>query len=202
MQTDADARTLAFYDTNASAYSERKPRREDIEALGYFMAQIPSESKICDLGCGNGWASAEFVKNGHCVIAIDGSSGLALEAKRKYGLNVEVKHFGELELNRELDGLWACWSLHHVSATDFPKILQHVSTFIRPGGLFFFSIKGGTTEDRDKNDRLYARYEWSELSNLIEDNVDGMILSHVSWTVCERDGSESLRHQVFVKIAT
>ena len=202
MPTEADTRTLAFYDSNASAYSERKPRREDTEALGYFMTQMPGESVICDLGCGNGWASAELARNGYQVKAIDGSIGLALEAKRKYGINVDVKNFDELAFDCDFDGLWACWSLHHVSLAAFPATLKRVSQFIRPGGLFFFSIKGGENEDRDQNGRLYARYEWEGLSNIIEDHVNGIIIKNASWTVCESPGHESLRHQVFIRIAT
>lgn len=196
-----DFRTLAFYDENASAYSARKPRCEDIKALEFFMDELPNGSSICDLGCGNGWASASLVKNGHLVRAIDGAAGLAVEAKRMYGLDVEVASFDKFTFQNEFDGLWACWSLHHTPREAFPTLLAQVSKAVRSGGLLFFSVKGGPHEGRDKNDRLYAYYEWEELSKIIDSSINGTIIKHTSWTVEGSDGEASIRHQVFVRIA-
>ena len=202
MTEDDDARTLAFYDGNASAYSERRPRREDLESLERFMAEIPAGADVCDLGCGSGWASARLVERGHVVTAIDGSAPLAAEAKRMHGLSVEIATFDEFDFRSAFDGLWACWSLHHTSRTSFPRLLERVSRGIRPGGLLFFAVKGGVDEGRDGNDRLYATYDRSELSGIIAENVDGNVIEHRTWSVDDSCGAGSPRHSVFVRMAT
>jgi len=67
--------------------------------------------------------------------------------------------------------------------------------------LIFFSVKGGSTEGRDKNDRLYAYYDWNELLEIIGTAVDGDIVKYKSWRVIDADEEGSLRHQVFIRMA-
>ena len=198
----ADGKTLAFYEKNAWNYSTRKPRNEDLEALEYFMNEIPSGTNICDLGCGNGWASAKLVENGYTVRAIDGSASMADEAMRMYSLPVEVATFDQFSFKSYFDGLWACWSLHHTPSLLFPQILAQVSQGICPGGFFFFSIKGGTRESRDENDRLYSYYDWDELYEIVRAAVDGEIVNRKSWRVKDSDEEGSMRHQVFIRMAS
>ena len=196
-----DSRTLTYYDQNATIYAARKPHHEDIDALEYFMSEMPKGGDICDLGCGNGWASAKLIENGFQVKAIDGSAGLAAEAKRIYGLTVAVAKFEEFSYRSAFDGLWACWSLHHAPRTVFPELLKRVSESVRPGGLLFISVKGGTGEDRDSFDRFYAYHEWHELSELSGKAVDGQIIRHASWSEKCFEGKETPLHQIFIRMA-
>ena len=59
-------------------------------------------------------------------------------------------------------------------------LLQRVSEGVRPGGILFFSVKGGGGEKRDTFDRLYSYHEWRDLSDVIGGAVDGQIISHAS----------------------
>ena len=196
----SDIRTLDFYDQNSKIYAARQPHREDIEALEYFMSELSEGSDICDLGCGNGWAAAKLIENGFRVKAIDGSAGLATQAKRIHGLKVEVSKFEEFSYRSTFDGLWACWTLHHTSRGVFPKLLQTISESVRPGGILFFSVKGGGGEKRDTFDRLYSYHEWSDLSDVIGEVVNGQIISHASWSEKCFEGYQTPLHQVFIRM--
>ena len=195
-----DARTLDFYNENARKYAERTPHDADVDALEYFMNELPEGSDVCDLGCGNGWAAAKLIENGFRVKAIDGSAGLAAQAKQIYDLSVEVKKFEDFNYQSTFDGLWACWSLHHTPHLVFQRLLQRVSESVRPGGILFFSVKGGIGENRDTFDRLYSYHDWSDLSAVINRAVDGQIIRHASWSEQCFEGKQTPLHQAFIRI--
>ncbi|WP_350334026.1 class I SAM-dependent methyltransferase [Coralliovum pocilloporae] len=196
---ETDAQTLEFYDSDASAYAERQPHKKDEEALNQFMEHLPEGSAVCDLGCGNGWASAKLIEHGFQVTAVDGSAGLALEANRNYGVSVNVMTFEDFKYHATFHGLWACWSLYHSPRANFPKLLKRVSDSVIPGGVLFISVKGGTGESRDSFGRFYSYFEWNELKDIIETTVDGIIINQDSWSDKCFEGKNTLLHQVLIR---
>lgn len=129
------------------------------------------------------------------VKAIDGSAGLAAEAFRLFGLQVQVLRFEDFHEPDCYDGVWACWSLHHAIRKAFPRLLQRISQSVIPGGYLFFSVKGGTGESLDELSRHYARYEIGELSKMIEELAIGHIVEHESWSaVCYSGATDKMRH--------
>lgn len=194
-----DRQTLAFYDSDAARYAERKPHQRDERALEEFMEQLPDSAAVCDLGCGNGWASARLLERGFQVKAIDGSAGLAPEADRVHGVSVDVMTFHDFKSRAEFHGLWACWSLHHAPRAAFPGLLRKVSESVLPSGVLFISVKGGTGENRDSFGRFYSYFDRDELEKLLAENVDGQIVRHDSWTDRCFEGKDAQLHQVLIR---
>lgn len=197
----SDERTLAYYDQNAARYAERPPHQKDRVALKQFLRLLPRDASVCDLGCGSGWAAAAMAENGLRVHAIDGSAGLAAQAQHKHNVSVDVATFDEFRVRHAYDGIWAGWSLHHVPRGSFPELLHRVSAAVRPGGLFFFSVKGGTAQGRDQLDRFYAYHSWPELQQIIEANVAGTVIAQTSWTDHCFAGVLTQLHHVLIRMS-
>lgn len=165
--TNADRETLDFYDREAKAYAAREPGRNDETALARFSEALPTGGAVLDLGCGAGWASKRFAEDGYAVTPTDGSAPLAAEAEALTGLKTRVMRFDELEDVAAFDGVWASYSLHHIPRAELPDALARVRRALRPGGVFFIGVKGGTGEGRDKLGRFYAYYGTEELMSLL-----------------------------------
>ncbi len=173
---ESDDNTLAFYDAEAKSYSDAFIDQRDTKHLKQFMEELPKGGTVCDLGSGNGWAAVALRDAGFNVTAIDGSAGLAQEAKARHGLDVKVMRFEDFTFVDTFDGMWAAWSLHHARRAAFPDLLQRVGKSIRDGGILFLGMKGGDGEKRDSLDRLYAYYQIDELKTLVADRVGADIL--------------------------
>lgn len=195
----ADDRTLAFYNGNADAYAARDPHDRDVAALARFIDRLPPNAAVCDLGCGVAWAAAAMQARGLCVTAMDGSIELAQRAKRLHGVDVEVVRFDDFNYQDVFDGVWACWSLHHSPRAQFPDLLQRVAASIRPGGLLFFSVKGGAGEGRDALDRRYAYFSVAELTAVIESRGLGRLLEQDSWIARTFSGEAEEMHQLLLE---
>jgi SAM-dependent methyltransferase len=199
MIENSDAGTLAFYDSNAGAYAESTSGEIDRDYLDAFMAKLPENGSVCDLGSGSGWASAEMRDAGFDVTAIDGSTGLAAEAKKRYNLDVQVMRFEDFAYENTFDGLWAAWSLHHSPRQSLPELLQRVGKSVRPGGVLYLSMKGGSGEDRDTLDRLYSYHEMDELLSLIDERIGGEVLKQDTWDGKGFDGTPSPMHALILR---
>lgn len=199
MIENSDAGTLAFYDSNAGAFAETASEDIDRDYLTAFMAKIPENGFVCDLGSGNGWASAVMRDAGFGVTAIDGSAGLAAEAKKRYNLDVQVMRFEDFAFRNAFDGLWAAWSLHHAPRRSFPELLQRIGKAVRPGGILYLSMKGGSGESRDTLDRLYSYHGMDELLGLIDKCIGGAIIKQDTWDGEGFDGTPSPMHALIVR---
>ena len=196
---ETDAETLSYYDENAATYAERAAGEQDLQRLKRFMSELPPRARVCDLGSGNGWASVVLRDAGFDVVPVDGSAGLAAQAKARHGLDVQVLAFEEFSFVNEFDGLWASWSLHHAKRAAFPDLLTRVGAALRPGGVLFMSMKGGAGEYRDKLDRFYAYYEMDELVGLIGQRIGADVLESESSDGKGFDGTETPRHMLLLR---
>ncbi len=158
------------------------------------MAELPPKAHVCDLGSGNGWASVAFRDAGFDVTPVDGSAGLAAQAKARHDLDVEVMKFEEFSFENAFDGLWASWSLHHAKRTSFPDLLERTGASVRPGGLIYLSVKGGAGENRDTFDRFYAYYEMDELLDLVQERIGADILLQQTLSAEGFDGLVTAGH--------
>lgn len=194
-----DEKTLNYYEENARRYAARQPRFEDSEALSHFLSLLPKTAQVCDLGCGNGWATAKMIVQGCSVIPIDASEQMAAEAKRMHDIDVIIEDFDDFSYQDVFDGFWSCWVLHHTTVDNFANLLTRVAKSVRPGGVIFFSLKGGSSNRRDEKDRLYAEFNEDALLDIIHRSVPGTILNHRTWQAATADGNTSLRHATFIR---
>lgn len=161
----ADERTLAFYDAEAAAYAAKG---HGDTLLAEFISALPAGARVLDLGCGGGWHSAQLRDAGFVVTAIDGSAGLAAEAKQRWDIDVRAMQFDELDFVDAFDGVWASASLHHARAEDLPRVFAAIRRATKRDGVFHATLKVGE-DRRDKLDRFYCAMSESALSALTRD---------------------------------
>jgi SAM-dependent methyltransferase len=161
----ADERTLAFYDAEAAAYAERP---HGAGMLADFIAELPPNARVLNLGCGGGWHSAQLRDSGFAVTSIDGSAGLAAEVKRRRGIDVRVMRFEELDYLDAFDGIWASASLHHARGEDLPRTFAAIRRAMKSGGVLHATFKVGE-DRRDKFDRFFCAMSERTLRALAAD---------------------------------
>lgn len=159
----ADARTIAFYDAEASAYAAASGKARQ---LADFLAELPAGARVLDLGCGAGADSAALIAAGCAVTSVDASAGLAREAKRLWGIDVRVMRFDQLDDADAFDGVWASASLHHARAEDLPGVFAAIRAATKPGGVFHATLKAGETDRRDALGRFYCAMSQAALARL------------------------------------
>lgn len=153
MEGDEDP-TFRFYADNAETYANfwltPSTRR-----LGDFLAVLPENAEILELGCGNGRDSGLMLERGYKVTPTDGTPELAAVAARRLGVDVPVLLFEDIDGIEAFDGIWAHACLLHVQRPELPDILARIHRALRPGGVFYASYKSGGEEGRDSFGRYY-----------------------------------------------
>lgn len=149
-----DEATLQFYRSNAESYARREitSRRARLAA---FLALLPLDAAILELGCGAGGDTAEMLARGFNVRATDGSPEMAAVASRSLGRPVETLLFHDLHEVETYDGVWANACLLHVPRQELATVLSLIWRALKPGGAFFASYKEGEAGGRDTLDRYY-----------------------------------------------
>ena len=149
-----DDATLQFYRRNAEAYSEREITSRHAR-LARFLALLPRDAAILELGCGAGGDTAEMIARGYDVTPTDGSAEMAAVASRKLGRPVGTLLFHDLDAVEAYDGVWANACLRHVPRDQLAGILSLIHRALKPGGAFYASYKAGDGDGRDTLNRYY-----------------------------------------------
>jgi cyclopropane fatty-acyl-phospholipid synthase-like methyltransferase len=149
-----DPETLRFYGAEAVKYTSRgrEPSRDRIET---FLAHLPPNATVLELGCGGGQDSEFMLAKGFDVRPTDGTQEIAHEAEKRLGIPVATLLFGDLDAQDAYDGIWANACLLHIPRAELPDILARIHTALKAGGLFYASFKAGEAEGRDEFDRYY-----------------------------------------------
>ncbi|MGE0287770.1 MAG: class I SAM-dependent methyltransferase [Bradyrhizobium sp.] len=149
-----DDATLQFYRRNAEAYAQREITSRHAR-LTKFLALLPTDAAILELGCGAGGDAAEMIARGYDVTPTDGSPELAALASRKLGRPVATLLFHDLDAVEVYDGIWANACLLHVPREQLSGVLALIHRALKPGGAFYASYKAGESDGRDALDRYY-----------------------------------------------
>ena len=162
-----DNRTLNVYDNNVETYRRLVDKLPELESISQFTSRLSPGALILDLGCGIGNAAAQMRDQGFQLVCVDGSPEMVKAANDAFSLNATTAFFSDLDAIALYDGIWANFSLLHAAKADFPRYLKAIHTALKPGGLFFISLKSGKGEKRDQLGRFYAYYQEDELENLL-----------------------------------
>jgi SAM-dependent methyltransferase len=172
----ADERTLAYYDGDAAAFAQTI---YDKHLLADFIADLPVGGCVLDLGCGAGAHSAMLRDAGFVVTSVDGSAGLAAEAKWLWNVDVRLMHFDQLDFADAFDGVWASASLMHASGEQLPAIFAAIRRATKDGGVFHVTLKEGV-DRRDGRGRFFCGMSKDALTALAADWRDVRIDGHVA----------------------
>ncbi len=163
----ADSETLAFYDGEAAAYAAYASDKAERVWLARFAARLDPGAAVLDFGCGSGWAAYALEVQGFRVSALDGSAGLAEEARRRYGVVVRVAQFEEFDDAGLHGGIWASFCLLHDTRDAMPGHLARLHRALEPGGWLYLGLKEGEGESRDPLGRRYTYFGAAEIGTLL-----------------------------------
>ncbi len=163
----SESGTTLFYDSHAQDYCESTVHLDLHEFHEPFVKELRPGSHILDAGCGSGRDSKEFLKRGYRVTAIDASPQLARLATAYTGQKCEVLAFQEMQFREEFDGIWACASLLHVPPRDIKDVMTRFIQALKPGGVFYISLKEGQGERIADDGRFFNYYTRDSFRELL-----------------------------------
>lgn len=127
-------------DTHPVALLRLENRARNPWILEKIHSLLGEHQKILDLGCGAGFLTNAFAKQGHQVTGVDLSAqSLEVAKKRDSTHSVHYLHLDAFALafpEKSFDVVCAMDFLEHIERPE--KIIQQAARLLRPGGLFFF----------------------------------------------------------------
>lgn len=109
-----------------------------------FRDRLAPGARVLEIGAGTGQDSACFQREGFAVVAADLSPAMVEHCRAK-GIEAHVMDFLHLNFPAgSFDAVFAMNCLLHVPNADLPSVLAAVRAVLRPGGLFFVGVYGGT----------------------------------------------------------
>lgn len=164
-----DERTIAWYDNAAAEYDNLTSAGSPSDRLEAFMALLPANAEVLDLGCGPARASVHMRAAGFRPDPVDASRGLIELANKTHQIGARYMTFDDLDAIAAYDGVWANFSLLHAPRADLPRHLKAIARALRDGGVFHIGMKTGKGEERDRIDRNYTYVTVPELQGLLTD---------------------------------
>ena len=134
------------YDRNALERENYEIAPWKVEERQHFLTLLQNEGKqrLLEIGAGVGRDGKFFQDNGLDVICTDLSPEMVALCRAK-GLIAYAMDFLSLDFPpASFDAVYALNCLLHVPKPDFPAVLEAIQRLVRPGGLFFLGVFGGT----------------------------------------------------------
>lgn len=137
------------YDRGAAARDTHEKGEWKLAERSAFLRRLNDEGleRLLEIGAGTGQDSAYFMSHGLSVRATDLSPEMVARCREK-GIDAEVMDFLQLDFPpSSFDAVWAMNCLLHVPNADLPQVLDAIAALLRPGGLFFLGVYGGTSSE-------------------------------------------------------
>ena len=144
--------------------------------LNRFIALVPKNAKILDVGCGSGRDVHYFLDYKLQPIGIDASLELIKECKKRVPLG-NFLQMNMLNLNFqpfEFDGLWALDAISYINKNSIPLILQNFNKILKQKGILYISVRQGEGEKLIAHEKLNKKeilidfYSQLEIEDLIK----------------------------------
>jgi len=135
--------------------------------LRAFIELLPEQGHVLDAGAGPGHHAQIMSKAGLDVIALEPVAEFA-ELIEGAGITTARAGFDWITQVAEFDGVWASFSLLHVSRDAFTGYLQNIRTALKADGILVLGMKTGEGETRDSLGRFYCFYTEEELITALE----------------------------------
>jgi SAM-dependent methyltransferase len=137
----------ASYDGGAERRDRMDKAPWKIAERDAFLRRLQQEGclRLLEIGAGTGQDAVLFAANGLDVVATDLSPQMVARCLAK-GLDARVLDFSELDFEpASFDAVHAMNCLLHVPDPELPAVLAGIARVLRPGGLFFLGVYGGTS---------------------------------------------------------
>ena len=143
--------TVNYYDAEADVYDQvRYGSKKGIRVDGFhkkvltdnFLAKLPHNAKLIEIGCGTGRLTSHVLSSGRNVVGLDVSSGMLRVARDRLRASNASLLAGSLDnlpfLESEFDGAYAILVLNLMP--DLPSAFTELARVIKPGGTLFFNL--------------------------------------------------------------
>jgi SAM-dependent methyltransferase len=135
-------RITGLYEENAAAWDQQRGR-ELFERpwLDRFLALLPREGTILDIGCGMGEPIAGyFISSGYRVTGVDASPSLIALCRARFPEQEWIAcDMRELALGRRFDGVIAWHSFFHLRPDHQRPMFARFAAHARPGAALMFT---------------------------------------------------------------
>lgn len=161
--------TLGHYNQVAEDFREGTRDHDVSQNIAALLRHIEGQApwQILDFGCGPGRDLKTFSAMGHVAVGLDGSERFADMARADTGCEVWQQNFLELDLPaKRFDGIFANAVLFHVPKQELPRVLAHLHTTLKPGGVLFSSNPRGDNREGWNGPRYGSYHDldsWQEL---------------------------------------
>jgi trans-aconitate methyltransferase len=166
---------------NKIAESWDKDHEKDtwwIEGANDFLALLPKDARILDIGCASGPKTNYMKQKGFQVEGIDFSENMIKNAKERFpDIDFNVLDVYNLEkLNKTYDGIFSQAVLLHIPKERIVEVLEKMKSKLNKDGLLYVAVKGikdnGIEEEiKKENDygfeyeRFFSYFNQEELKN-------------------------------------
>lgn len=165
-------KTINYYDINAKEFVEGTLNVDFKVTQDKFINKLPAKGYILDFGCGSGRDTKYFLAKDFNVEAIDGSIELCKIASEYTNIKVRHMYFNELSIVNKYDGIWACFSILHLSLDDLVDVFKRMSKALKDEGIIYTSFKYGDFSG-ERNGRYFTDMTEDSFAKLIA-NVENL----------------------------
>jgi len=163
------------YDAAADQRDRRGKQPWKLAERAAFLRRLQRANctRMLEIGAGTGQDSVFFASHGLDVVATDLSPAMVARCRDK-GLDARVMDFSRLDFPAgSFDAVYAMNCLLHVPNADLPAVLASIASVLRPGGLFFLGVYGGSEEAKEglaeSDDHVPARFfSWRADRQIVE----------------------------------
>ena len=164
--------TVNYYNEHALEYFNDTFSFDNSFNQWKFMNEVFAGSyeglKMLDVGCGSCRDTVFFKNRGMDVLPIDASKELAAIIKEKLGIDVCVMDMTEISFIEEFDFIWASASVMHFDKMTTKGILSKCYQALKPGGLFYVSVKMKEDIEVSDGERYFAYYSKEEFLQMLK----------------------------------
>jgi ubiquinone/menaquinone biosynthesis C-methylase UbiE len=144
---DKSKQASSVYDQIAEPYSKKFSRPS--EHIGEFLALLPKNAKILDIGCGVGVDAGFMESEGFEIIGIDLSEKMLNIARQKFPqIDFRQQDIRELDFPpNSFDGILASCSLIHIPKKDVPALLEKFHRILKKEGAIYMALQEGKSDE-------------------------------------------------------
>jgi SAM-dependent methyltransferase len=112
------------------------------EFVDRFLSMLPPGGRVLDAACGTGKYFAMVLDSGHSLLGVDHSGAYLTNAGAKFPRVPTDKHdLQDLPYRDEFDGVMCVDAMEFVPPEDWPGVLDHFRTALRPDGWLYVTVE-------------------------------------------------------------
>lgn len=167
---------VKIYDECAMERARGKKQTWKRKERKRFLLYLEKEKKmtLLEIGSGTGVDSLYFQKNNLDVTATDISPEMVRFCKKK-GLRAFVLDFYDIHrLKKKYDAVYALNCLLHVPKAEFERVLKKIKAVLKPNGLFYLGVYGGSgfegilEDDHYEPKRFFSFYQTNDILTIVQ----------------------------------